>query len=123
MSAETARGSPEARRREYAAYALLALGAMAIMVAFGVGIARADTFAEIFANDKAVRDAAAAGSTLLADQGRVAALHAWALPLLFLGLASMLSGIALEFWAIWVEVRRRVTATREMLVAVQGRAG
>ena len=101
MAAETVRGSPGAVRREYVAYALLALGAMRIMVALIVGIIRADTLADIFASDKAVRERAAAGSSLLGDQGRVAALQAWVLPFIFLSLASFISGIAIEFWAIW----------------------
>ena len=123
MATETVRGSPGARRREYAGYALLALGVTGIMVAIIVGIVLADTLADIFGSDKAARDGAAAGSSLLGEQGRVAALQAWVLPFAFLSLASIITGIAIEFWAIWVEVRRRVTATREMLVAVRGRTG
>ena len=123
MATETVRGSPGALRREYAGYALLALGVTGITVAIIVGIVLADTLADIFGSDKAARDGAAASSSLLGDQGRVAALQAWVLPFAFLSLSSIITGIAIEFWAIWVEVRRRVTATREMLVAVRGRTG
>jgi uncharacterized membrane protein YhaH (DUF805 family) len=121
MATDTGRGSSPARQREYVAYALLVIGMMGIVVAMVVGIIRADTFADIFASDKAVRDAAAAGSSLLADQGRVAALEAWVLPLMFLSLASFITGIAIAFWSILLEVRRRGDAARDMMVAVRGR--
>ena len=114
-------GVGAAVRREYVAYALLALGMTGIAIVMIVGIIRADTFADIFGSNKAARDAAAAGSSLLGDQGRVAALQAWALPLIFLSLASFLTGIGIAFWAILLEVRRRGDSMRDMMVTVRGR--
>jgi len=121
MAETGSRGSPEARQRELAAYVLLAMGMGIIAIIFVVGIVRADLLADIFGNSKAARDGALAGSSLLADQGRVAAFEAWALPLAFLGLSSLMAGIGLAFWAILVEVRRRGDAARDMMVAVRGR--
>ncbi len=122
MAGTGSRGSPEARQRELAAYVLLAMGMGIIAIIFVVGIVRADLFADIFSNSKAARDGAQAGSSLLADQGRVAAFQAWALPLTFLGLASFITGIGLAFWAILIEVRRRGDAAVDMMVAVRGRS-
>lgn len=122
MAETGSRGSPEARQRELPAYVLLAMGMGIIAVVFTVGIVRADLLADIFGNGKAVRDGALAGSSLLADQGRVAAFQAWALPLTFLGLASFITGIGFAFWAILVEVRRRGDAALDMMVAVRGRS-
>jgi hypothetical protein len=51
----------------------------------------------------------------------VAAFQAGALPLTFLGLSSLMTGIGLAFWSILVEVRRRGDAARDMMVAVRGR--
>jgi hypothetical protein len=97
------------------------MGVGIIAVIFVVGIVRADLLADIFGNGKAARDGAQAGSSLLADQGRVAAFEAWALPLTFFGLSSFMTGIGLAFWAILVEVRRRGDAARDMMVTVRGR--
>ena len=121
MAETGSRGSPEARQPELAAYVLLAMGMGIIAIIFVVGIVRADLFADIFGSSKVARDGAQAGSSLLADQGRAAAFEAWALPLTFLGLSSLMTGIGLAFWSILVEVRRRGDAARDMMVAVRGR--
>ena len=127
QTAQTARGSPGARsrdavQREYVAYVLLALGLAGIAVAMVVGIIRADTAADVFAFDKATRDGAAAGSSLLADQGRLGALGAWLAPFVFLSLTGLITGIALAFWAILLEVRRRGEAARAMMLSVRARS-
>jgi hypothetical protein len=51
-------------------------------------------------NAKAVRDAAAVGSTLLSDLQTLAVTPRWLEPLTFLGVASFMLGIALEFSSI-----------------------
>ncbi len=51
-------------------------------------------------NAKAVRDAAEAGSSLLGQLNTLVVTPHWLLPLTFLGVASFMLGIALEFSAI-----------------------
>ncbi len=51
-------------------------------------------------NAKAVRDAAEAGSVLIGQLNTLAATPRWLEPLTFLGVASFMLGIALEFSAI-----------------------
>lgn len=59
------------------------------------------------ANAKAVRDAAEAGTALLAQLGLLATIPRWLEPLTFLGVASFMLGIALEFSSIPALLKNR----------------
>jgi len=58
-------------------------------------------------NEKVARDAAEAGSALLGQLNTLAATPPWLEPLAFLGVASFMLGIALEFSAIPNILRNR----------------
>ncbi len=58
-------------------------------------------------NAKAARDAAVAGSVLLGQQGTLTTIPRWLVPLTFLGAASFIVGIALEFSSIPALLKNR----------------
>ena len=60
----------------------------------------ATTASDVFAFSAVDRAAAAAGSTLLADQSDLATFPLWVTPLMFLGLATAISGILAVFWGL-----------------------
>ena len=60
-------------------------GLMVVMAVVIVGIVVAGIVAGYYENPKDVRDAAAAGSDVLANQGTIAAVQAWLAPLKFVG--------------------------------------
>lgn len=81
-------------------YKLLTLiGWVLILIAFIVGAFNLAPLASDYfgSNDKAARDSAAAGSDLLGDLETLQVIPRWLLPLTFLGVASFMVGIALEF--------------------------
>ncbi len=89
---------------------LLAIaGLMVVMAAVVVGIVFANIVAGYYANPKDVRDAAAAGTEVLADQGTIAAVKAWLAPLKFVGLSTILTGIGVVLWGVVLTLRVRAT--------------
>ena len=81
--------------------------AMIIMISAVVWVALAVSASDYYANSKAVRDAAEAGSGLLSQQGTIEAVKHWVLPFAFLGLATFLLGFGLAFANILKNVRLR----------------
>ena len=81
--------------------------AMIIMISAVVWVALAISAGDYFANSKAVRDAAEAGSGLLSQQGSIEAFKDWVLPFAFLGLATFMLGFGLAFADILKNVRLR----------------
>ena len=79
-----------------------ALGWILVIVSFAVGLfVLAPTAVDYWGgNAKSVRDAAAVGSELLTDLGTLTVTPRWLKPLTFLGVASFMLGIALEFSTI-----------------------
>ncbi len=75
-------------------------GLMVVMAVVIVGIVVAGIVAGYYENPKDVRDAAAAGSDVLANQGTIAAVQAWLAPLKFVGLSTILVGIGVILWGI-----------------------
>ena len=88
---------------------LLAAGLMTIMLNFIVGIVRAALASRFYGTEKALRDAAEAGSELLAWQGAIGTLEAWNLPLSFLSLTVFLLGVGVLLWGIIGTIQRRGT--------------
>jgi len=66
-------------------------------------------------NAKAARDAAAAGQPLLSDLRTLAWWPKFLAPLIFLGVASFMVGIALEFAAIPNIIQRRIEVLKEAI--------
>ena len=75
-------------------------GLMVVMAVVIVGIVVAGIVSGYYENPKDVRDAAAAGSDVLANQGTIAAVQAWLAPLKFVGLSTILVGIGVILWGI-----------------------
>lgn len=70
---------------------------MAVMLASIVFITLAVMSGDYYANSKAIRDAAEAGSGLLAQLGSIKAVGAWVVPFSFLGFATFIAGFAFAF--------------------------
>ena len=70
--------------------ALWVVAAMIVMVAAIIWVVLAVMTGDYYANGKAVRDAAVAGSGILSQQGSIEAVKDWVLPFVFLGLAAMI---------------------------------
>ena len=91
------------------------IGFMIVMVGVIVGIVVSSLVAGYYADPKSVRDAAAAGSGILSDQGTIAAVGAWLAPLKFVGLATILTGIGLLLSGIIASLRVRATVLSEVV--------
>lgn len=83
------------------------LGMMTIAAITVTWIILAVTAGDYFGNSKAVRDAAEAGSAVLADLGTIQAVKAWVQPLQVLALATFLLGFGFAFANILQNVRLR----------------
>lgn len=85
------------------------LGWVFILIAFVAGVfVLAPTASSYLGNNaKAARDAAEAGSALLGQLGTLATIPRWLEPLAFLGVASFMIGIALEFSSIPALLKNR----------------
>ncbi|MCH7980294.1 MAG: hypothetical protein IID59_02220, partial [Proteobacteria bacterium] len=70
-----------------------------------IGITLASTASDVFESSKAVRDAAAAGSPLLADQSDLASFPLWVQPFKFLGIALLIAGVFTVFWGLLRSLR------------------
>ena len=65
---------------------------MIVMAAAVVWIILAVMAGDYYANSKAVRDAAEAGSGILSQQGSIEAVEDWLLPFAFVGIATFIAG-------------------------------
>ncbi len=84
---------------------LIAVGFLIVLAALIIGVALATTAADVFDSSKAVRDAAAPGSSLLADQSDLAAIPLWVQPFTFLGISILVAGIFAVFWGVLSSLR------------------
>ena len=84
----------------FAAFMIVMIASIAFLVA-------ASTAGDYYANSKAVRDAAEAGSAVLSQLGSIAAVTDWALPFAFLGVATFIAGFGFAFVNILRNVRLR----------------
>jgi hypothetical protein len=94
-------------------FTLFGLGV--IMVAIVVGIAALSPTASSYwgSNAKTVRDTAVIGSDLLGNLTTLQTIPKWLVPLAFLGIASFMTGIALEFAAIPDMIDRRTEVLKQ----------
>lgn len=76
---------------------------------------------DYFGYSKAARDAAEAGSGILANLGTIEALKAWVLPLQVLGLVTFLVGFGFAFANILTNVRLRGNTMAAVLPAMKAR--
>ncbi|MEE9325439.1 MAG: hypothetical protein V3U90_07840 [Dehalococcoidia bacterium] len=86
------------------------LGLGVIMAAFIIGIVLAVTAGDYYAYDKVTRDTAGAGSAILDDLSFLHSMPAWTLPFTFVGVSSLLVGIALIFSTIIGRIRLRASS-------------
>ncbi|MFQ5880692.1 MAG: hypothetical protein ACE5IZ_11050 [Dehalococcoidia bacterium] len=87
-------------------YLLLMLGGfLMIVAALATLVVVATVAVGVFDNPKTVRDAAAAGESLLANQGDLFAFPLWVKPFKLLGLAFMWVAIITVLWAIRRTIR------------------
>ena len=102
---------------------LWVVAAMIVMIAAVTWIVLAVMTGDYFSNGKALRDAAGAGSGILAQQGSIEAVKDWVLPFAFLGLATYLLGFGFAFGNILRNVRLRGnTMTAVLPVLKQGKS-
>ena len=120
MVAEARIGDMRPLRRINVVYLLILLGLSITMAAFVIGLVLSFISGDYYAESKAARDAAGAGSSLLADLGLINAVEAWLLPFKFLGIAMFFAGIGLALSAIIkrIQLRGQVMADglRELLI-------
>ena len=79
---------------------LIAAGFAIVTAALVIGIVLAGVASDVFDFPKSVRDAAAAGSPLLGDQGDLATIPLWLQPFKFFGLTLLIGGIFTVFWGL-----------------------
>ncbi len=79
---------------------LIASGFAIVTAALIIGIVLAGVASDVFDFPKSARDAAAAGSPLLADQGDLATIPLWVQPFTFVGLTLLISGVFTVFWGL-----------------------
>ena len=82
-------------------------GMMIIMAVTVVWVVLAFLAGDYYSNSKAVRDAAEAGSGVLAQLRTIQAIQAWLLPLQILGVATFLFGFGFAFANILKNIRLR----------------
>ena len=80
---------------------------MIVIIASLAFIVTAVMSGDYYANSKAVRDAAVAGSGVLSQLGSIAAVVDWALPFAFVGVATFIAGFGFAFVNILRNVRLR----------------
>ena len=80
---------------------------MIVMAAAVVLIVLAVMAGNYYANSKAVRDAAEAGSGILSQQGSIEAVKDWLVPFVFVGFATFIAGFGFAFANILRNVRLR----------------
>ena len=92
---------------------------MIIMIAAATWIELAVMAGDFVTNAKAVRDADQAG--ILSQQGSIAAVKAWGLPLTFVGLATFIAGFGFAFANILSNIRLRANTMAAALPALKER--
>ena len=100
---------PAAARQMALVPMFLLIGWMLVMAVFLIGLfVMAPTAAEYFgANAKVARDTAEVGSTILGQLTTLQTLGRWLEPLVFVGVASFMVGIALAFSSIPALLKNR----------------
>ena len=89
-----------------------------------IGAVLATTAADVFESSKATRDAAAAGSPLLADQSDLATFPLWVQPLTFVGIGLLISGVFTVFWGLLRSLREaRGAAMAESIPVLLAKRG
>ena len=117
LRAQAQRTAPHIR----IAGALWAVAFMTTMVAAVIWIVLAVMTGDHFTSSKAVRDAAEAGSGLLAQQGSIEAVKDWVLPLAFVGFATFLLGFGFAFANILRNIRLHGATMAAVLPALKQR--
>ena len=84
---------------------LIAVGFLIVLAALIIGAVLATTASDVFDSSKAIRDAAAPGSSLLSDQSDLAAIPLWVQPFTFLGISILVAGIFTVFWGLLRSLR------------------
>ena len=103
--------------------ALWLVALMIVMAAAVVWIVLAVIAGDYYANSKAVRDAAEAGSKMLSQQGSIEATKNWLLPLAFLGIATFIAGFGFAFANILRNVRLNGGTMAAALPELKARKG
>ena len=101
------------------------LGWILIIVSFLIGLFLITPTATAYwgGNPKVVRDAAEVGSQLLGQLGTLTTTPRWLEPLAFLGVASFMVGIALEFSSIPAILKNRGEVMKVCLPLLRGNGG
>ena len=103
---------------------LVAAGFLVVLSALVIGAVLATTAADVFESSKATRDAAAAGSPLLADQSDLATFPLWVQPLTFVGIGLLISGVFTVFWGLLRSLREaRGAAMAESIPVLLAKRG
>ncbi len=110
-------------RRVYIALALILTGLMIEMAALLIGAILGVQAGDYYSNTKAVRDAAPAGSRLLADIGGISAVSTWLEPLRFVGFATFFAGIVAALSAIVPRIQLRAATLAAAISAVKASRG
>ena len=118
LKAHTGRTAPQIK----GAAGLWAVGMMTIMAITITWVAISLAWAgDYYAYSKSVRDAAEAGSSVLATLGNIQTTQAWVLPLQILGLSIFLLGFGFAFSNILQNVRLRGDSMAAVLPAIKAR--
>lgn len=113
----------EAKKTPQAAsYAVLLVmtGMMIILFAFIYSLVLAATTGDYYLLDKATRDGAAAGSSVLDQLHFLQVTPAWLAPFKFVGLSLLISGIGLTLYGIVTTIRTRAHVMAETLPRLLG---
>ncbi len=103
---------------------LVAAGFLVVLSALVIGAVLATTAADVFESSKATRDAAAAGSPLLADQSDLATFPLWVQPLTFVGIGLLIGGVFTVFWGLLRSLREaRGAAMAESIPVLLAKRG
>ena len=94
---------------------------MIVMAAAIIWIVLAVMAGDYYANSKAVRDAAGAGSGILSQVGNIEAVKVWVLPFAFLGVGTFLLGFGSAFANILRNVRLRGNTMAAVLPVLKQR--
>lgn len=103
---------------------LVTAGFLVVLSALVIGAVLATTAADVFESSKATRDAAAAGSPLLADQSDLVTFPLWVQPLTFVGIGLLIGGVFTVFWGLLRSLREaRGAAMVESIPALLAQQG
>ena len=110
------------QRRVTLIYALIISGLMIEMAVLAVGSYLGVQAGEFWGTTKASRDSALAGSGLLAQGGRIAAVTTWLTPFSFVGIALFFAGIGVALSAIIPRIRLRAYAMATLIPQIKQRS-